>query len=176
MQLVSELTGGKEAIHQVAFAAAGSQLAAVDRTGRILVWRAQGGTPVNPRPADLRLGPANQWMQCPRFTWQGRKHRIVPHEPDIRSAQLYDEERQREVGVFGPHQGTVLCLACWPPGGRLLSGAIDGQLRLWDLANRRLVAAFDHHRPVLCAELSKDGTQALSGAEDGVVRLFRLPS
>ena len=54
----------------------------------------------------------------------------------------------------------------------LVTGGSDGNARLWDITNGKLVRSFGQHRArVSCLAFSKDGKRFLAG-EDRLVHLF----
>jgi WD40 repeat protein len=70
-----------------------------------------------------------------------------------------------EVRRFEGHAGQVNCLAVSADSRRLLTGGLDGTVRLWDVANGKTLQEFkDQPGGVWCVALSPDGKRALSSA------------
>jgi WD40 repeat protein len=69
-----------------------------------------------------------------------------------------------EPRVLQGHQGQVNVLAVSADGSRVLSGSLDGTLRLWDVAKQTELKSFaDQPGAVWGADLSPDGKKALFG-------------
>ncbi|MCE9529939.1 MAG: serine/threonine protein kinase [Planctomycetes bacterium] len=74
------------------------------------------------------------------------------------------------------HENAVHSLAVSPDGKRLLSSGFDGTVRLWSVAEGRMLHRFKGHgKPVRTVSFATDGRQAISGGDDGFVRLWQLP-
>ena len=59
---------------------------------------------------------------------------------------------------------------------RIISGGLDGMVRLWNLVMGKQEAVFEGHGgPVTAVGYSPDGQYAVSGAMDATVRMWRLP-
>jgi WD40 repeat protein len=80
------------------------------------------------------------------------------------------------IGQLVGHDGKVSSVAFVPKTGRLLSGGIDGTVRLWDAqAPGREPRVFGRHDgPVTGVEVSHDGAFAMSVSEDGTTRLWNV--
>ncbi|WP_131732901.1 WD40 repeat domain-containing protein, partial [Actinomadura formosensis] len=70
---------------------------------------------------------------------------------------------------------SVDCAVFTPDGRRLLTGASDGRVRVWDVASGECADVLGGHRAeVRALTVSPDGRLAASGDEDGVVRVWDL--
>jgi WD40 repeat protein len=82
--------------------------------------------------------------------------------------------------LFGPppmdavgHAGRVSCIACSPDGKTIASGALDGAVKVWEVATGRLQAECrGHRRTVLSVAFSPDGRRLATGGGDGTVRIW----
>ena len=73
------------------------------------------------------------------------------------------------------HARQVTCVAFHPDGNRILSGDTDGSVRVWDLAGRRAIHAFERRGGIIrCVAISPDGRTMAAGDEAGRVRLWDL--
>lgn len=70
---------------------------------------------------------------------------------------------------------SVACVAFTPDGHRLLTGASDGKVRVWEVASGECVRVLSGHKAdVRSLAVSPDGRLAASGDEDGTVRVWDL--
>ncbi|MEM7030803.1 MAG: BTAD domain-containing putative transcriptional regulator, partial [Chloroflexota bacterium] len=69
------------------------------------------------------------------------------------------------------HRGDVVSLSFSEDGRRVLSGASDGDVRIWDLWNGAEVAryAYNHVKGLMTLDLTEDAQTAVVGSSDGVV-------
>jgi serine/threonine protein kinase len=87
--------------------------------------------------------------------------------------RLWDTSTGSVVGRLEGHTNQVRGLAFSPDATRALSTAMDGTLRLWDLASGQQLQQFNHETEVVALAFSPDGQRALSGGRDGL-RLWDL--
>ncbi|MBI2804693.1 MAG: protein kinase [Planctomycetes bacterium] len=81
-----------------------------------------------------------------------------------------------DVSVLEPHDEAVLAMAFSPDGKRLLSGAMDKTVRLWDILTGKVIAkSTDHDGWVTCVAFTPDGRYAISGSKDKTLRKWKLP-
>jgi WD40 repeat protein len=73
--------------------------------------------------------------------------------------------------VFG-HEGTVLCVAQSPEGGRLATGTSEGFVRVWDIKSGLRLMEFKHEGPVNGVTFSPDGKRILSASADNTLRIW----
>jgi hypothetical protein len=73
------------------------------------------------------------------------------------------------------HESDILSLALSPDAKRLVTGSLDGEIRLWDLAGPRLVRTANPELGLVSAlAISPDGITLVSGHAEGVLRLWNL--
>src|SRR5258705_1249277 len=138
------------------------------------------------------------WDDCTRMTrefypvisvscLQLHRH-VIPFLPvDCRLSQVYGPKLQSDVDVkqgrvqaWSPcvrvlegHSGPCYCLAFSPDGERLVSGADDHTVRLWNVQTGALLHVMaGHSSPVVSITYSPDGMLIASASLDHTVRIW----
>jgi len=91
--------------------------------------------------------------------------------------QVFDGTKVAESAADEHHQGAITCLGYQGKGGRLISGGMDGQLRLWNTGKGtpELAAILNGHQgEVRSVSFLPGGELAASAAANGVARLWDL--
>ena len=88
---------------------------------------------------------------------------------------LWQRCRTDELFVLGQHSNRVNALAFSPDGRLLVSGGTDRQIRLWDLASRQPVAAFQYADYIMAVAFSPDGRLIACADEFAPVKLLTVP-
>jgi WD40 repeat protein len=77
--------------------------------------------------------------------------------------------------VLTGHAGPVTAVAMTPDGKQIVSGSIDGTVRVWDLATGRTVHVLDVTAgDVWSVAVTPDGKRVISGSDDGIVQVWDL--
>jgi WD40 repeat protein len=77
------------------------------------------------------------------------------------------------IQVFGGQIGEVFCLAFSPDGKRILSGASNGKLLLWDTATGALIRSFEGlSGKVFAVAFSPNGSHILSASDDAAPQFW----
>jgi hypothetical protein len=74
-----------------------------------------------------------------------------------RSVRLWEVATGRELANFHGHSGHVFAVAFHPDGRRILSGGIEGVVKVWDVLRSRPVVCRGHSESVTGAAFSRDG-------------------
>src|SRR4030095_10501534 len=95
---------------------------------------------------------------------------VPAQETTLAGARLADS-------VLTEAAGAIASTALTPDGRFAVVGTYDGEVQMWDLAERRRVLAVEHQPgPVWGVAVSADGQRVGTGAGDGMVRVWDAPS
>jgi len=75
---------------------------------------------------------------------------------------------------FGPGTGPILALAALPTSPQVVSGGMDGTIRLWDTVTGKQLWRVDVGRGGAVRSLALSGVLLLSGSDDGYVRQWNV--
>ncbi len=107
--------------------------------------------------------------------WRQQKNAATPNFPWLRTVRPPPIHLGTPLkAVLRGHAATVRSVAFSPDGDRIVSGSVDGTVRLWD-AHRGTELKSVFWQPkieVLSVSFSPDGNQIVTGAGDGTVRLL----
>jgi hypothetical protein len=73
------------------------------------------------------------------------------------------------IGEMKVHSGRVLAIAFSPDGKFIATASEDKTVRLWDLANLRVMGPFEHNGAVSSVSFSQDGKIIITGTIDGTI-------
>ncbi|KAL4067061.1 WD40-repeat-containing domain protein [Scleroderma yunnanense] len=98
-----------------------------------------------------------------------------------RTAQIYDTKTGNKTCVLaddsaGKSGDLYIRSVCFSPDGKLLAtGAEDKQIRIWDIAKKRIVNIFDgHQQEIYSLDFSHDGRLIVSGSGDKTARIWDM--
>ena len=84
-----------------------------------------------------------------------------------------DADTWQQRIVFRGHSEPVRDFAFSPDGTRMVTGANDKTVKVWDIASgQELITLSGHTGPVYKVTFSKDGTRILAASEDGTCRIW----
>lgn len=128
--LIGGFMGHSAAVRGLAFTADGGQVLSTGCDGKLLRWDVETGKPVG---AALALGgDGYQPVRAAGLL-------VVPSAD--RNVRTIDLAKNAVVRTLA-HPDWPLCVAVDAAGGRIATGAIDGQVRLWSLADGALVKSW----------------------------------
>lgn len=133
--------------------------------GRITFWNVAGGLP---RQVPGALPPLTGLVESMTFSSDGR----ILATGGAREIAIWDVAKRSLLRTFKGHPGVV----AMAPGGRLLvSGALDGTVRLWNpVTGQALAVLHGHTARVSTVALSPRGDSLASAGNDGKALLWDL--
>ncbi|KAJ6917559.1 DDB1- and CUL4-associated factor 13-like [Populus alba x Populus x berolinensis] len=105
------------------------------------------------------------------------QEKAVEYQRALNAAKLDKIFARPFIGAMDGHIDAVSCMAKNPNYLKgIFSGSMDGDIRLWDIANRRTVCRFPGHQgAVRGLTASTDGSTLVSCGTDCTVRLWNVP-
>ncbi|KAI5583067.1 hypothetical protein BDE02_07G127700 [Populus trichocarpa] len=105
------------------------------------------------------------------------QEKAVEYQRALNAAKLDKIFARPFIGAMDGHIDAVSCMAKNPNYLKgIFSGSMDGDIRLWDIANRRTVCRFPGHQgAVRGLTASTDGSTLISCGTDCTVRLWNVP-
>jgi WD40 repeat protein len=74
------------------------------------------------------------------------------------------------------HTEAIRSLAWSPDSSKLVSGSVDRTLRVWDVAQGKMLYVITGHMgPVRSVAWSPDGKYVASGSEDTTINIWQMP-
>lgn len=152
-------------IRALAFSPDGRHLAAAGRGGPIRIWNTAEGRPrLDLLGHRLRV---NALAYCPEGT-------RLASAGDERTVKIFDTTTGRLLSALPPRPGKILSLVYWGPE-RIVVGASDNSVRVWDLAtNKEMYLLAGHTGSVSALAWDARADLLISGSFDTTVRIWRL--
>ncbi|KAI5116548.1 hypothetical protein M0805_001289 [Coniferiporia weirii] len=98
-----------------------------------------------------------------------------------RTAQIYDTKTGAKTSILNDETASLtgdlyIRSVCFSPDGKYLAtGAEDKQIRIWDIAKKRIRRVFDgHQQEIYSLDFSKDGRLIVSGSGDRTARIWDM--
>lgn len=160
-EVVLECTGHKDSVTEVGFNFDGQFVATADMAGLIQVWS------VNEKKLIWCYeGDDMEWMR-----WHQLANVLVVgcHSGDIYIWQI----PQGNCKVLPSHGSLSLCGKILNDGKRLISGYMDGQLKLWDMKSASVIWQLAEPQPdgITSLDLNKENSLALLAPTAQVVKI-----
>jgi WD40 repeat protein len=155
-------------VKAVAYAPDGRTIAAGAYNGRISLWDPVRGDhrPIRDRGAPieaLAFSPDGKILASGGGDWR------KPDRPG--ELKLWDTATRRELAALSGHIGPVFSAVFTADGSTLVTGAADGNVKVWDVASRKAKSTFhdESNAWVHAVALSPDGTMLASSHMSRIV-------
>jgi WD40 repeat protein len=160
-----KFVGHERPVWALAISPDGKTLASADRSGEVIVWNAVGGTI---RDRIEGYGGATWWVG---FAAGGE---LLATANDS-GVEIWNVETMIRAAELPQKSGQVTRAAVSPDGRQLATASSDGHVRLFDLADNRLVREFAVIDDVVWSvAFSPDGKLLASAGSDEVVSLWDI--
>ena len=170
-QLLARWRGGNVSVTALASSADGAMLASGASDGKISLWNLA----VDPvKPLDTPSGAA---VTVVAFNAQRTVCAVAGVSGGKPALLVRNLENGQVTHALLGHEATIRCAAFATDGKRLVTGADDKTVRVWNLDKRQQpeqAKLEGHAASVTAVAFSADGQQVLSGTADNAVRLWNL--
>ncbi len=165
---LSRFEGHKQPAYTLAFSPDGKMLLSIG-CDQVVHWEVATGRPVHGwkhlgSTAAIHVSPSRLELAS------------VGGEIEDKSIHLWDARTGVQQYRLGGHERGVLSVAFSPDGKRLVSGNPFEPVRLWDLAQRKVIRQFEQPHGGLSLTFSPDGKLVAGATMNGEVRLWDAPS
>ncbi len=107
------------------------------------------------------------WLSDQLLVTAGSDHQLYLWDATTAvEAAKNGEGKAEALAVLSGHSQPVTCLVRID-SQRVLSGSLDGSVRLWDVMNKKVVKQVGHERPVVAVAASSDGKWWVSASKEG---------
>ena len=88
---------------------------------------------------------------------------------------LYDVQTEKAIDLFAAHTGSIESVSFSPDSRMLVSGSMDGSVRLWNIETGNLLKVLTGHmKRVSSVSFSPNGRMLVSGSLDGTILLWDM--
>lgn len=160
-----------ERINSVSFPTGYSEVFATSSISDIRVWNA------STRQELLRIQVPNMECYCVEFMRDGRS--LVSGWSDGKVRSFLPQSGKLLYVINDAHKNGVTTLACTSDCARLVTGGMEGEVRVWNIGRQMqsMDASLKEHRGrVWCIKLRQDDSQAVSASSDGSCIIWDLNS
>lgn len=158
--LVAELAGHTTRVIGLAFNPAGTRLATGSEAGLVQVWAIDDGT-VSAAPLYT--------VQHPRLTTVALSETALATGGMDHTIRRWDAASGEAVGSLDGHSSWISALAFDASGGRLVSGSVNGELWVWDVATLTPLARLSFPAETISAAAFSEHYLAVGGGQRVVV-------
>lgn len=158
-----------ERVNQIAFPSGFSEVFATCSVADIRVWNS------NTRQELLRIQVPNMECYCLEFMQDGRS--IVSGWSDGKIRAFLPQSGKLLYVINDAHKNGVTALAASRDNGRIVSGGMEGEVRVWKIGKQAqtMDASLKEHRSrVWCIRINNSDGQAVSASADGSCIIWDL--
>ncbi len=157
--VLGDLPPGVHPINAVDMTADGTRVAA-GRANAVQVYDVDSGLEI------MSLGGHKDLIQSVRYSPDGRYLAAGSYQ----IVTVWRAPSGNVVKTLAGHSGAILALAIAPDGLTAYSGGQDKTIRVWNLAEGRLLRTLSGPTPVTSLAIAVGGMTLFSGAPDGTIR------
>jgi WD40 repeat protein len=162
--LVAELrsTCHYDGIADIAFPADYSEVFATCSRNDIRVWNSRSCIEL------LRIQVPNLTCTCITFSMDGKS--IISGWSDGKIRAFGPQSGKLLYVINDAHQGGVTAIACTNDNEHLVSGGMDGQVRVWRVSkqSRVMIASMKEHKATInCIQVRNNDSESVSASSDG---------
>ena len=168
-EFIDSFHGSPVAIESLAFRADGQQLVSGAADGAISVWNPEGAA------SEIFEETVEQPGSAVTLSADGRQLATTGVSSGRASIIVFDLQTKKVTHTLLGHEGSIRSLAFSPDGLRLVSGSVDGSVRIWDLGDSKFpeLVRFDGHAgEVTAVAFNSNATQVISGAANKTLKLW----
>jgi WD40 repeat protein len=164
-KLLRELDAPGNDIHAVAFSPDGRQLAAAGRLGSVRLWNTANWSVAG----DVQM--SSQRIRALAYSADGKQ---LASGGDERVIRVIDTNTAKAVVVLPVQPAKILSLTYCGPN-KLAAGCTDNEIRLWNLATRKVEQQLTGHTgSVSTLSFAGNTGELVSGSFDTTVRVWRV--
>lgn len=121
---------------------------------------------------NLRYTPSDDIVDCAALSQDARYAAVCCQ--GARELHLWDRAKGRELWSVRAHDGaSIRGVALDPDGRRIVTGGGKNSVRLWNVADKRMLYHLETESEVFCVAFNTDAWLFAAGCRNGTVRLWR---
>ncbi len=175
-QLILETGGHMAQIRSLVFTPGAKCLISAGDDKVIRIWSLATGRSERVLRGEIEVGPkgtVHTLALSPDGALLAASGSMDVPDQGAHAIRLYDLRTGEITGLLTGHVDEVRSLAFSPNGTQLLSGSLDKNAVLWDVAARGPMQVFSGHTgSVIAVAFSQDGRRAATASHDGTARLW----
>ncbi|HEX2954338.1 MAG TPA: WD40 repeat domain-containing protein [Bacillota bacterium] len=156
--------GNRGAVRTLLISPDGKRLITAAHGDALTLWDMETGRIEN----TIAFYPSLNIVNC--LTADGKFLVSAEHE----KIMLWDIELGKCIRIYQGHDGNVMALTLTPDGTKIISGAGDSTIRIWDLQTGTEIRKIPIASNVECVITTKDGKQIIAAFGDGVIRFWNI--